>query len=52
MKARGANFINLIHRDSNVSPNSIIGTGLSLGSVLLEVQKFDYCKFIEYPNKN
>lgn len=27
MKARGANFINLIHRDSNVSPNSIIGIG-------------------------
>lgn len=27
MKARGAIFINLIHKDSNVSPYSIIGTG-------------------------
>lgn len=28
------------------------GTGLSLGCVLMDVPKFDYCKFIEYQHKN
>jgi 3-oxoacyl-[acyl-carrier-protein] synthase-3 len=28
------------------------GTGLSLGAVLMDVPKFDYCKFVEYPHKN
>ncbi|NCC18136.1 MAG: ketoacyl-ACP synthase III [Bacteroidia bacterium] len=28
------------------------GTGLSLGSVLFEVQKFEYCKIVDYPHKN
>lgn len=28
------------------------GTGLSLGCVLMDVPKFDHCKFIEYPHKN
>lgn len=28
------------------------GTGLSLGCVLMDVPKFEYCKFIEYPHKN
>lgn len=28
------------------------GTGLSLGCVLMDVPKFDHCKFVEYPHKN
>ena len=28
------------------------GTGLSLGCVLMNVSKFDHCKFVEYPHKN
>lgn len=28
------------------------GTGLSLGCVLMDVPKFEHCKFIEYPHKN
>lgn len=28
------------------------GTGLSLGCVLMDVPRFDYCKFIEYPHSN
>lgn len=28
------------------------GTGLSLGCVLMDVPKFDHCKFIEYPHNN
>lgn len=28
------------------------GTGLSLGCVLMDVPKFDHCKFFEYPHKN
>lgn len=28
------------------------GTGLSLGCVLMDVPKFEHCKFVEYPHKN
>ena len=28
------------------------GTGLSLGAVLMDVPKFDYCEFIEYAHSN
>lgn len=28
------------------------GTGLSLGCILMDVPKFDHCKFVEYPHKN
>ena len=28
------------------------GTGISLGAVLMDVPKFDYCEFIEYAHSN
>ena len=39
-------------KDSNQVMFAAFGTGLSLGCVLMDVPKFDYCKFIEYEHSN